>query len=67
MYGAKTVMSKGLFTAWIVVGLIWLWVTLIIANFLPLTDGGLVQIWAVLKNLVGRTTLKIPAPQRHRK
>ncbi|KAL5333096.1 hypothetical protein BJX70DRAFT_392458 [Aspergillus crustosus] len=33
MYGAKTVMSKGLFTAWVVVGLIWLF---IVANFYPL-------------------------------
>ncbi|KAL3465741.1 Sodium:solute symporter family-domain-containing protein [Aspergillus heterothallicus] len=48
MYGAKTVMSRGLFIAWVVVGLIWLFVTLLVANFYPLVDGGLVQIWEVV-------------------
>ncbi|KAJ5789174.1 uncharacterized protein N7518_006185 [Penicillium psychrosexuale] len=48
MYGAKTVMSKGLFVAWLVVGLIWLFITLLVANFYPLVDGGLQQIWQVI-------------------
>jgi hypothetical protein len=38
-----------LFTAWVVVALIWLWVALIVANFYPLIDGGAKQIWTVLK------------------
>ncbi|KAF2806136.1 SSS family solute:Na+ symporter [Mytilinidion resinicola] len=54
MYGLKTIMSKGLFTAWVVVALLWLWVALIIANFLPLIDGGAVQIWAILKIIAGK-------------
>ncbi|KAL4780388.1 Sodium:solute symporter family-domain-containing protein [Aspergillus varians] len=48
MYGAKTVMSKGLFVAWVVVGLIWLFITLLVANFYPLVDGGVQQIWQVI-------------------
>lgn len=48
MYGAKTVMSKGLFVAWVVVGLVWLFITLLVANFYPLLDGGLQQIWEVI-------------------
>lgn len=51
MYGAKTVMGKGLFVAWIVISLIWLWIALIIANFLPLIDGGAAQIWTVFKDV----------------
>ncbi|KAL2816596.1 Sodium:solute symporter family-domain-containing protein [Aspergillus cavernicola] len=49
MYGAKKVMSKGLFIAWLVVRLIWLFITLLIANFYPLVDGGLQQIWQVIR------------------
>ncbi|KAL3440589.1 Sodium:solute symporter family-domain-containing protein [Aspergillus insuetus] len=48
MYGAKTVMSRGLFVAWVVVGLVWLFLTLLVANFYPLVDGGARQIWEVL-------------------
>lgn len=42
-----------LFTAWVVVALIWLWVTLVIANFYPLFDGGFKMIWAVLTRRQG--------------
>lgn len=42
-----------LFTAWVVVALIWLWVTLVIANFYPLYDGGFKMIWAVLARRQG--------------
>lgn len=48
MYGAQFVFSKGLFTAWIVVAFIWLFITLLIANFYPLIDGGFHKIWIVL-------------------
>ena len=50
MYGAYFVMSKGLFTAWVVVCLIWLFVALGIANFYPLIDGGFKLIWIILTN-----------------
>ncbi|KAJ9644814.1 hypothetical protein H2204_001276 [Knufia peltigerae] len=49
MYGARFVFSKGLFTAWIVVSLIWLWIAMSIANFYPLVDGGLKKIWLVMR------------------
>ncbi|KAL2839321.1 hypothetical protein BJX68DRAFT_198852 [Aspergillus pseudodeflectus] len=58
MYGAKTVMSRGLFIAWVVVGIVWLFVTLLVANFYPLLDGGVVQIWEVVlaakKSVLGK-------------
>lgn len=38
-----------MFIAWVVVSLIWLWITLCIANFYPLIDGGLKKIWQVLR------------------
>ncbi|KAF2791482.1 hypothetical protein K505DRAFT_363791 [Melanomma pulvis-pyrius CBS 109.77] len=56
VYGARNVMGKGLFVAWIVVSLIWLWVALIIANFLPLIDGGASQIYKVVKDILENRT-----------
>lgn len=47
---AYFVMSEGLFTAQIVVCLIWLFIALCIANFYPLIDGGAKLIWMVLTN-----------------
>ena len=41
-------MSKGLFTAQVVVCLIWLFIALCIANFYPLIDGGFKLIWIIL-------------------
>ncbi|KAK7416599.1 hypothetical protein QQX98_005070 [Neonectria punicea] len=58
MYGAKMIFSKGLFVAWVVVGLIWLFLTLLIANFYPLYDGGIKQIWQVVGHL-GRALAKV--------
>lgn len=49
-------MGKGLFVSWIVVSLIWLWVALIIANFLHLIDGGASQIYKVVKDILGKRT-----------
>jgi hypothetical protein len=37
------------FIAWIVISLIWLWFTLVVAIFYPLIDGGLQQMWTVIK------------------
>ncbi|KPM42236.1 hypothetical protein AK830_g4337 [Neonectria ditissima] len=58
MYGAKMIFSKALFVAWVVVGLIWLFLTLLIANFHPLYDGGIKQIWQVVGHL-GRPATKV--------
>ena len=38
-----------LFTAWIVVCLIWRWVALCIAVLYPLVDGGVKKIWIVFR------------------
>ena len=37
-----------LFTAWVLVSLIWLFFTLLVAIFYPLVDGGLKKIWLVI-------------------
>ena len=43
-------MSKGLFTAQVVVCLVWLFVALCIASLYPLIDGGFKLIWIILTN-----------------
>ncbi|KAG5804339.1 hypothetical protein H9Q74_009878 [Fusarium xylarioides] len=50
MYAAKFVFSKQLFTAWIVVSLIWLWWTLIMVGFYPIWNGR-GQIAAVTRSI----------------
>ncbi|MCJ1340122.1 hypothetical protein MMC09_005416 [Bachmanniomyces sp. S44760] len=39
MYASKYQFSKTFFTAWLVVAIIWIWVTLLIVGFFPLVDG----------------------------
>ncbi|KAF5007798.1 hypothetical protein FDECE_5922 [Fusarium decemcellulare] len=39
MYAAKYIFDKGFFDAWIVVAIIWVWVTMFIAGFYPIIDG----------------------------
>lgn len=39
MYGSNYVFSKGFFIAWIVVAIIWMWITMLIAGFYPIIDG----------------------------
>ncbi|KAH7255150.1 Sodium:solute symporter family-domain-containing protein [Fusarium redolens] len=50
MYAAKFIFSKELFTAWIVVSLIWLWWTLIMVGFYPIWNGRR-QIAAVTRSI----------------
>ncbi|CVL12354.1 probable DUR3-Urea permease [Fusarium proliferatum] len=50
MYAAKFIFSKELFTAWIVVSLIWLWWTLIMVGFYPIWNGR-GQIAAVTRSI----------------
>lgn len=55
-------LSKGqFFVAWVVVALIWLWATLFIGNFYPLYDGGLRQIWTVVRRLT-RKDMSVEVP-----
>ena len=44
----KTDEGVQLFTAWVVVSLIWLFFTLLVAIFYPLVDGGLKKIWLAI-------------------
>ena len=46
MYAAHYVFSKSFFVAWVVVAIIWAWVTMLIAGFYPLIDG-----WGQLKTV----------------
>ena len=39
--------------AWVTISLIWLWFTLLVANFYPLIDGGAKQIWTVIRGKKG--------------
>ncbi|GKZ34523.1 hypothetical protein AbraIFM66950_004799 [Aspergillus brasiliensis] len=54
MYGSKYVFGKGFFTAWVVVGIIWLWITMLVAIFYPIFDGGMQQMMQISRALRGR-------------
>ncbi|KAL5376905.1 hypothetical protein DPSP01_010171 [Paraphaeosphaeria sporulosa] len=54
MYGAKMTFSKSLVQAWIMISLIWLWLTLVVAIFYPLYEGGVAQMWTVIQCKTGR-------------
>ncbi|GLA16576.1 hypothetical protein AnigIFM62618_003165 [Aspergillus niger] len=54
MYGSKYVFGKGFFTAWVIVGIIWLWITMLVAIFYPLLDGGMQQMLQISRALRGR-------------
>lgn len=49
MYGSKYVFDKKFYSAWVVVGIIWLWATMLVATFYPIFDGGIQQIGQVWK------------------
>ncbi|KAK4213920.1 Sodium:solute symporter family-domain-containing protein [Rhypophila decipiens] len=51
MYAAKYIFSKGFFAAWLVVGAIWLWITLLIVGFYPIIDGReqILDVWRALR------------------
>ncbi|GKZ72020.1 hypothetical protein AnigIFM50267_008072 [Aspergillus niger] len=54
MYGSKYVFGKGFFTAWVIVGIIWLWITMLVAILYPLLDGGMQQMLQISRALRGR-------------
>ncbi|RDH34755.1 Na+/solute symporter [Aspergillus welwitschiae] len=54
MYGSEYVFGKGFFTAWVIVGIIWLWITMLVAIFYPLLDGGMQQMLQISRALRGR-------------
>ncbi|KAJ5621412.1 hypothetical protein N7528_006195 [Penicillium herquei] len=57
MYGSHYIFGKQFFVAWVVVGIIWLWGTMLIAIFYPLLDGGIQQIHQVYQGLTHRKTI----------
>ncbi|PWY84801.1 Na+/solute symporter [Aspergillus heteromorphus CBS 117.55] len=63
MYGSQYVFGRGFFSAWVVVGIIWLWITMLVAIFYPILDGGIQQITQVYRALRGRKdTPSVPSP-----
>lgn len=43
------------FVAWVAIGIIWLWGTMLVAIFYPVIDGGYQQLLQVYRGLTGRT------------
>lgn len=39
MYASNYVFGKGFFIAWVVVAIVWMWITMLIAGFYPIIDG----------------------------
>ncbi|KKY22146.1 putative urea active transporter [Phaeomoniella chlamydospora] len=52
MYGSNYIFSKGFFVAWLVVSIIWLWITLLVVGFFPIIDGRkqIVTVWRALRS-----------------
>ncbi|KAJ5087351.1 hypothetical protein N7456_010967 [Penicillium angulare] len=59
MYGSHYVFGKKFFIAWVVVGIIWLWGTMLIAIVYPLVDGGIQQITEIYRGLTGQKDLAV--------
>ncbi|ORY09164.1 Sodium:solute symporter family-domain-containing protein [Clohesyomyces aquaticus] len=51
MYASKYLFGKGFFVAWMVAGLIWLWITLFIVGFYPIIDGyrQILDVWDAVR------------------
>lgn len=39
MYGSNYIFGRSFFEAWVIVSIIWVWVTMLITGFYPLVDG----------------------------
>ncbi|CAG8320140.1 unnamed protein product [Penicillium salamii] len=57
MYGSGYVYSKKFYIAWVVVGIIWLWLSMLVAVLYPILDGGIHQIRDVYRGLRGKKIL----------
>lgn len=42
------------FIVWVIVSIIWLWLTMLMVTFYPLVDGGIEQTVSVFERLIGR-------------
>ncbi|RFU34086.1 hypothetical protein B7463_g2261, partial [Scytalidium lignicola] len=58
MYASKYIFGKKFYIAWVVVGIIWLWLTMLMTTFYPLIDGGIQQKREVYIGLVRNTSAK---------
>ncbi|KAJ5138301.1 uncharacterized protein N7515_003149 [Penicillium bovifimosum] len=54
MYGSGYVFGKKFFIAWVVVAIIWLWLSMLVAIFYPIFDGGIQQMRDVYRGLRGQ-------------
>ncbi|GMG51203.1 unnamed protein product [Aspergillus oryzae var. brunneus] len=50
-WSIATFLGHWFFSAWVVVAIIWLWVTMLVAIFYPIFDGGIQQITQVYRGL----------------
>ncbi|KAH8703158.1 putative urea active transporter [Talaromyces proteolyticus] len=64
MYGSRYIFGKGFFVAWIIVAIIWLWLTLLMVTFYPLIDGGIEQTLLVFRKLIGKKTVEQPRDEK---
>jgi hypothetical protein len=51
------------YIAWVVVAIIWLWISMLIAIFYPIFDGGIEQIRDVYRGLRGRKVVTEAIPR----
>ncbi|KAJ5779799.1 Sodium/solute symporter [Penicillium paradoxum] len=51
MYGSGYIFGKRFFIAWVVVSIIWLWLSMLVAIFYPIIDGGIEQMRDVYRGL----------------
>ncbi|KAK3319659.1 urea active transporter [Cercophora scortea] len=62
MYASKYIFNSGFYTAWLIVGAIWLWITLLIVGLYPIIDGRaqLWEVWtAIREGKVSRSSVSI--------
>ncbi|KAJ5253496.1 hypothetical protein N7505_012159 [Penicillium chrysogenum] len=51
MYGSGYIFGKKFYIAWVVVAIVWLWLSTLVAIFYPIFDGGVAQIRDVYRGL----------------
>ncbi|KAJ5989830.1 hypothetical protein N7522_010037 [Penicillium canescens] len=66
MFGSGYIFGKRFYTAWVVVGIIWLWLSMLVAIFYPIFDGGIQQIRDVYRGLRGRDNIAGTVPSQEK-
>jgi hypothetical protein len=59
-------MTVQFYTAWVVVSIIWLWLSMLVAIFYPIFDGGIQQIRDVYRGLRGRNNIAGTVPSQEK-